>query len=99
MVSGRGLPVSIGIDVSQCADAMSTARGRGNVRPRSAQARPAMPASIACMGEPCERKTVGKVMTSAPDLSSRGDGVVLPDQAFRDHRLADLRTPRNPHLV
>jgi hypothetical protein len=59
MVSGLGLPVSIGRFVSQCAEAMSSARGRGSARAMSCQAARTAPGSMACMGEPCDRNSVG----------------------------------------
>src|SRR5262245_14877846 len=66
MVSGFALPVSCGRPVSQCAEAMAIARGLPRRRPSAAQARPAAPASRACIGEPCERKTLGSVLITSP---------------------------------
>src|SRR5947208_487973 len=60
MVSGFALPVSIGSDVSQCADASRTARGLGSLRPSAAQAWLEGVSSMPFIGEPCEMKSVGR---------------------------------------
>src|SRR5439155_19449188 len=89
MVCGLGLPVSIGTEVSQCADAISTARGRGNECPSAAHARDATLASIANMGEPCDRNSVGSGLTTAARRALRGLRSLL-EQAFSRQRLLDL---------
>ena len=60
MVCGRSAPVTIGRLVSQCAEAMRIASGLPSRLPSAAHATPAGPASRACIGEPCEMKTLGR---------------------------------------
>src|SRR5579864_1417690 len=60
MVCGWSAPVTIGRLVSQCAEAMRIALGLPRRLPSAAHARPAGPASRACIGEPCEIKTLGR---------------------------------------
>src|SRR5689334_19314306 len=77
MVSGFGLAVSIGTDVSQCAEAITTAPGRGSRRPSAAHASPTAPASIACIGDPCERNSVGNGFMFGPPARERAETVGL----------------------
>jgi hypothetical protein len=58
------LPVTIGTLVSQCAEVISTPFGRGSVFAIARHAAPASPGSTARIGEPCDRKSVGRAAWS-----------------------------------
>src|SRR5258706_368315 len=73
MVCGWSAPVTIGKLVSQCAEAMRIAFGLPRRLPSAAHARPAAPASRACIGEPWEMNTLGRgTMDYAPRAGSLG---------------------------
>src|SRR6185295_17253975 len=88
MVSGLSPPVSIGRLVSQCAEEMRIARGRGSRCASAFQASPAGPAWSACMGDPWETKTLG----SMADIRLRsGCRLLFGEQTFGLHRFLHLR--------
>src|SRR5689334_16669449 len=103
MVSGFGLPLSIGTDVSQCADATSTASGRAMRRPSAAHVSPTAPGSTACIGEPCDRNNVGnRFMFETLPLPRAGRGRAGPSCGLQQmlglERLAHVRPRRDARL-
>src|SRR5690349_22962306 len=74
---------------------MRIARGLPSRLPSAAHASPAGPACTACIGEPCEMKTLGSGITAC-----RLCGALrfLRQEAFGLHRLLHLR-PRRDALV
>src|SRR3954468_17326891 len=93
MVCGWSAPVTVGRLVSQCAEAMRIAFGLPRRLPSAAHAMPAGPASRACIGEPCEMKTLG---SGTMALCPRG---LFRQQALELHCLFDLRPRRHALLV
>src|SRR5947207_1032941 len=93
MVCGWSAPVTIGKLVSQCAEAMRIAFGLPRRLPSAAHARPAAPASRACIGEPWEMNTLGKGTMGLGSLR------LLRDQALGLHRFLDLRPCRDALIV
>src|SRR5436853_4751773 len=90
MVSGWSAPVTIGRLVSQCAEAMRIAFGLPRRLPSAAHARPAAPASRACIGEPWLMNTLG---SGTMDLCAPRR--LLGDQAFSLHRFLHLGPRRD----
>src|SRR3989442_13150306 len=98
MVGGWSAPVTIGKLFSQCAEAIRIAFGLPRRLPSAAHARPAAPASRACIGEPCEMKTLGSGIMK-PLQEPLGRSLLLfRDQALGLPRFLDLR-PRGDALL
>src|SRR5476649_1722261 len=90
MVSGFAVPVTSGTAVSQCAEAMRIAFGRGRLRPRFSQTPRTAPGSSACIGEPWEMNSVG---------SGAAISLLLLHEPFGLERFLHLRSRRHAFLV
>jgi hypothetical protein len=71
------LPESVGTELSQCAEAISTARGFGSSRPRLAHASLDGVTSMPFIGEPCEMKSVGSRDMACSYMGADGTGTIL----------------------
>jgi hypothetical protein len=64
IVSGLAAPVSAGMFVSQCAEAISIAFGFGMSRAMPCQTARTAPGWMACIGEPWERNRTGSAIAN-----------------------------------